>query len=123
MTTGASGSYGINGVDLQLQPTAGRWIPRESIGFTGDGHPDYVGVREFEMTWQLISADDVNQLQNFFDTLGLTGTAVVDLPKYRNATYIFESYSGCAISEPQMDAYYEQHETSITLLIYGIVTG
>ena len=122
MTAGASGTYAINGTDFNLQPTTGKWIPRDSLGFTGDGHPDYVGVREFELTWQLISAEDVNQLQTFFDNLGLTGTAVVDLPKYRNSTYIFESYSGCTISEPQMDVYFEQHETSITLLIYGIVT-
>jgi len=122
MTTGASGTYAINGTTLLLQPTTGRWLPRDSIGFTGDGHPDYVGVREFEMKWQLISVNDANQLQGFFDTLGITGTAVVDLPKYRNAEYIFDSYSGCAISEPQMDVYYEQHESNITLLIYGIIT-
>lgn len=122
MTTGASGTYAINGTELTLQPTTGRWLPRTELGFTGDGHPDYVGVREFEMNWQLISASDANQLQGFFDTLGITGTAIVDLPKYRNASYIFESYSGCTISEPQMDVYYEQHETSVTLLIYGIVT-
>lgn len=123
MTIGASGTYAINGTELLLQPTTGRWLPRDSLGFTGDGHPDYVGVREFEMSWQLISVNDSNQLQTFFNALGLTGTAVVDLPKYRSATYIFESYSGCTISEPQMDVYFEEHETSVTLLIYGIVTG
>lgn len=119
---GASGTFAINGTELLLQPTTGRWIPRDIMGFTGDGHPDYVGVREFEMTWQLISVNDAYQLQNFFDTLGITGTAVVDLPKYRSATYIFESYSGCTIGEAEMDVYFEQHETSMTLLIYGIVT-
>jgi len=119
---GASGTYAINGTELTLQPTEGRWMPRESLGFTGDGHPDYVGVREFELTWQLISANDVNQLQNFFDALGITGTAVVDIPKYRDANYKFESYSGCTLSEPQMSSYFEKHETDVTLLIYGIIT-
>ena len=116
-----SGSYAINGTALSLQPTTGRWLPRESLGFTGNGHPDYVGVREFEMNWQLLDLDSAQQLQNFFDALGLTGTAVVDLPRY-NQPWNFESYSGCTISEVQMDVYFEQHLTNVTLLIYGIVT-
>jgi len=123
MTAGASGTYAINGVDLQLQPTSGKWMPRQELGFTGDGHVAYATPREFEMSWQLISANDANQLQSFFDGIGLTGTLVVDLPKYMHSAYIFESYTGCTISEPQMDVYFEQHETSVTLLVYGIITG
>jgi len=121
MTQGISGSYAINGTNLNLQPTTGRYLPRQSLGFTGDGHPEYVGVREFEMTWQLISMEDAQQLQNFFDALGLTGTAVVDLPEYR-VPWSFKSYSGCTLSEPQQDIFFEKHETSVTMLVYGIIT-
>lgn len=121
MTIGTSGSYAINGTDLTLQPTAGRWLDRTSLGFTGDGHPEYAGVREFEMRWELISMDDTQQLQDFFDNMGVTGTVVVDLPKYKQPWQFF-SYSGAVMGEPSSSEYFEKHETNVVLVVYGIVT-
>ena len=123
MTIGTSGTFAINGTDLPILPTTSGWVQRDSLGFTGDGHPDYVGVREYRMEWQLISMTEAAQLQGFFDTLGVTGTASVDLPKYNTAPYQYYTYSGTTLSEPQMDIFFEQHEVSVSLLIYGIVTS
>jgi len=122
MSLGSSGTYAINNTDLPTPPSTGRWMPRDFLGFDGNGHPDYVGVREFEMTWELISLEDAQQLQTFFDSLGVTGTAIVDLPKYRTP-WTFTSYTGCTLSEPEMDVFFEKHEVSVTLLIHRIVTG
>jgi len=116
-------TYTINGTTLSLQPTAGRWINRDVLGFTGNGHPEYPGVRDFEMRWQLTSMADANEIQNLYDQLDVTGTAVVSLPTYKGATWSFTNYSGCTLGEPTSNEYFEQHETDVVLMIYGIVTG
>ena len=116
-----SGTYQINGVDLPLAPSSGRWVSRDVQGFSGDGHPEYAGVREFEMRWELISADDAATLQGYFDAVSVTGTAVVTIPKYRQP-WQFQSYSGCTLSEPTSDDYFQYHETNVTLLVHKIVT-
>ena len=115
--------YTINGTILNLQPTVGRWINREPIGFTGNGHPEYAGVREFEMRWQLTSMSDANEIQGLYDALDVTGTAVVSLPSHKGAVWSFSNYSGCTLSEPSSNDYFAEHETEVILMIYGIVTG
>lgn len=114
-------AYKINGTEITLQPTSGRWINRDPLGFTGDGHIDYSGVREFEMKWQLISMDEAQQLQGFFNAIGLTGTVSVDIPRYRYP-WAFYTYSGCTLGEPTGDQFFEEYETNVTMLVYGIVT-
>jgi len=116
-------TFAINGTTLNLQPTSGKWIDRPVLGFTGNGHPEYAGVREFELRWQLIDASDANEIQGLYRQLDVTGTAVVSLPAYRASSYAFTSYSGCTLGEPSGGDYFEQHETEIILMIYGIVTG
>jgi len=122
MTAGISGSYAINGTELLLQPTSGRWIDRTPLGFTGNGHPEYAGVREFEMRWQLSPMSDANQVYGLFQQLDVTGTAVMDLPKYKATPYQFYSYSGTTLSEPSSGEYFERHESEIVLIVYGIIT-
>lgn len=122
MTAGYSGSFGINGVDLALQPTEHSWTPRASLGYDGGGHPVYSAVRDFEMRWVLADPSDYNQLQLAFQAISVTGTAVVDLPQYGASAYLFYSYSGCIINEPEMRAYFNEHHTDIRLTISGIRT-
>jgi len=116
-----SGTYQINNVDLPLAPTSGKWISRDVLGFSGDAHPEYAGVREFEMRWELISTDDASQLQTYFESIGMTGTAVVTLPKYRQP-WQFQAYSGCTLGEPTSDEYFQYHETNVSLMVYKVVT-
>lgn len=122
MTAGFSGSYGINGTNFSIQPTTGRWMPKTPLGIGGDGHIIYPGVREFELTWQLSDPSAVNQLQTFFDAINNTGTAVVDLPRYNYASYQFYSYTGCVLGEPEQDVYFNEHQTSILLIVSNIRT-
>lgn len=114
-------TYKINGVILSLQPTTGRWIPREELGRDGNGHPIYPSVYSFEMTWDLIGSDDFYQLVGFFDSMNVTGSVVVDLPKYRSATGGFYSYTGCVLSEPEPQEYFvDGYINSVKLLVTNI---
>lgn len=115
-------TYKINGVELDLQPTMGRWVPRKSLGMDGAGHPVYPSTRQFEMRWDLVYPSDFNTLQGYFNTVITTGTAVVDLPEYGASSYSFKSYSGCTLSEPDAGNYYTQHQTKVRLLVANITT-
>lgn len=122
MTQGLSGSYAINGTNLTLQPTEGRWNQRDNFGIDGAGHPIYSTVRTFELSWQLISTSELNQIINFFDSVSNTGTVAVDLPKYGANTYTFYRYSGCTLNEVQVGAYFEEYIQEVTLLILQVRT-
>jgi len=113
-------TYRINGVDLALQPTTGRWIPRTLIGTTGDGHHIYPAVREFELRWGLASPAEVDQLYDYFSVLNVTGTVVVDLPQYDGNTYVFHSYSGCTLQEPDRNTYFTEHITDVVMMVTNI---
>lgn len=117
-----SGSYQIDGTELIIQPTLGRWMPRSSAGITGDGHAIYAGVREYEMRWQLNSASGYNQLMNYFEGIDPTGTAVVDLPRFAFSNYEFFSYSGCVLREPETGPYFTQNNINVILLVSNIRT-
>lgn len=114
--------YQVNGVDITLQPTTGRWVPREQVGMDGGGHPVYVGVREFELRWDLMTPAQFDQLQSFFAAVSTTGTCTMGLPKYASNIWEFFNYSGCTLSEPEMDVYFTEHLTSAMLLVRNIST-
>lgn len=120
MTIGASGSYGINGTDFTLQPTSGRWLPMSAVGITGDGHPIYPAIHEFELLWSLSPQDDLNQIQNFRDAIILTGTISIDLPAYRGASYVFQTYTGCTLYEPERGTYFSEHTIEFGLIVGNI---
>lgn len=114
--------YYINGTELLLQPTSGRWLPRTMLGVSGDGHGIYSGVREFEMRFQLGSPQDYNQVITFFNSIQPTGTAVVTLPRFGYSTYEFFDYSGCTIREPETGPYFSEYQNDLLLLITNIKT-
>ena len=122
MTQGVTGTYAINGNEIIIQPTSGKWMPKDPLGVDGSGHFVYPPYREFEMSWGLLDASGTYQLQKFFDGLGNTGTAVVDLPKYANYDYLFYSYSGCVMQEPSFGVYFTENTTDVSLLITKIRT-
>lgn len=113
-------TYKINGVELTLQPTTGRWMPKSSVGITGDGHPIYPAVREYELRWILATPSDIEQVRNYFYVTSITGTLVVDLPQLGASTYTFKAYSGCTSFEPEQNVYYSEHITDIVMMIGNI---
>jgi len=108
-------TYKINGVELVLQPTTGRWLNRRRLGVSGSGHDVYSGIREFELKFNLEAPSDQNQLQDFYDQINVTGTAVIELPQYGASSYVFYAYSGCTISEPQQGNYFVGYIESVSL--------
>lgn len=122
MSAGASGSFAINGTEFLIQPSTFRWMPRTLLGVSGDGHGVYPLVREYEMRFNLTTPAQFSQLFGWFQSVGVTGTAVVDLPQYGNANYIFYSYSGCVIREPEMNDYFVENHTEVLFSITNIRT-
>lgn len=116
--------YRINNITLLTQPTAGGWVPRESLGVDGNGHAIYPSMREFEMVWDYIDLDMSHQLQDFYDTVSNTGTVTVDLPLFNDvgATGTYQAYSGCVLREPEFGQYFEYHRGDVKLLIVRIRT-
>jgi hypothetical protein len=97
-----TGTFGINGTEFILQPSEGHWVPRNTLGIDGAGHPIYPGVREFELSWDIIDQATWNQLQNFYGSVANTGTCVANLPIYGNPQFSYQPYSGCTIGEPEV---------------------
>lgn len=112
--------YKINGVEFAIQPTRGQWLPRETLGIAGSGHPIYPAVRQFEISWQLLSVSGTYQLQEWYNSVGVTGTVVIDLPRYGGNSYTFQSYSGTVIREPSFSSFFSEHTTDVTLLVTNI---
>lgn len=113
-------TYKINGTAFLLQPTTGRWMPRAPVGITGDGHPIYPGVREFECRWQLADAESVDQLRDWFETTLLTGTASVDLPSRTTGSWSFQTYNGCILYEPEQDVFFNERTTGLVMMVGNI---
>jgi len=115
-------TYKINGTELVIQPTKGRWMDRQPVDIDGWGHPIYPPYRQFEMSWQLGTMEQADQLRDFFLAVGSTGTVVVDLPKYATDPYAFYAYTGCVLQEPSYGTFFTEHHTDIMLLVTRIRT-
>lgn len=122
MTTGYSGSHAINGTNFLLQPTDHGWEGRNELGTDGNGHPIYPAVRQYELFWGLAHPNDVKQLIDAYNTVQNTGTVAFDLPEYGASDYIFKTYSGCTMREPQLGKYFEGHIKDVRLTILLVRT-
>lgn len=120
---GLSGSYAFNGSNLTLQPTEGQWQERPQFGVDGLGHPIYGSVRNFQLSWGLISTSDLNQIIGVYNAVQNTGTCSVDLPQYGANQYIFTTYSGCTLQEPTVGTYFQEYVQDVKLLILQVKTN
>lgn len=123
MTTGFSGSFAFNNVDLTLQPTTCTPKERTNYGFDGNAHPMYSSVRQYELKWDLISTSDAAQIINIYNTVGNTGTVVSCLPDWGNANFVFRNYSGTTLEEPTVGEYFQGYISSVTLLVCNVRTN
>jgi hypothetical protein len=114
----------INGTSLPVQPSTHRWIDREQIGTDGNGRAIYTAFREYELKWDLLSPDEFNTMNTYFLSIGQTGTANVDLPKFPpTSTYQFQTYSGTILRELTYSEYFENYYKDAKLLIVRIRTS
>ncbi len=119
---GTSGTFAVNGTELQLQPSSYQWMGRVQVGTDGNNRAIYPAIREFELAWDLISHVDLAQIINV-QLACVTGTVVFDLPKWGDLVYQFYSYSGTSVREPQVGSYFVDHVTDVKLLIANIKTN
>lgn len=110
----------FNNTELTLQPTFFRWMPRITLGTSGSGHPIYPGVHEFQLSWGIMPLSDYDQIRDFYNALGVTGTVVAYLPDINQNSYTFKNYSGCTLREPEAGQYFTQHVTDVTLMVTNI---
>jgi len=115
-------AFEINGTGIPIDPTEGRWMPRDVEGIDGNGRAIYASTREFQFRWGLLSPGQVWQLQEWWQTIGSTGTITAALPRYAWPTYTFFTYTGVHIQEPVVDVYFTENYTDVTLLVTNIRT-
>jgi hypothetical protein len=120
MTQGVTGSFSFDGTELLQSPETFQWVSKELVGISGNAHPVYPAVRQFEMKWGFMEMDAFAQLQGFYDGIQSTGTVVVDLPKYASSPYSFQSYSGCTLKEPTAGNFFEYWVSDVTLTVLRI---
>lgn len=96
-----TGTFGLNGTEFLIQPSEGRWIPRNTLAIDGAGHPIFPAVREFELDWDIIDQATWKQLQGFYNSVQNTGTCVANLPGFGVGQFVFQPYSGCTLGEPE----------------------
>lgn len=123
MAPGYSGSYAVNGTNLLLSPTEAGWGNRRELGLDGNGHPIYPAVRQFEMSWGLAHPNDVKQILDAYAIVSNTGTAAFDLPQWGASDYLFTTYSGCTMREPQVGNYFEGYFKDVKLSILLVRTN
>lgn len=115
-------AYGYNGIDFNLQPTFGRWMPRIVLGTTGAGHSIYPGVREHQIFWKLMPISDYDEIRDLYKTVSVTGTVVMSLPDIDANSYTWKNYSGCTLREPEAGQYFVEHVTDVTMMVINIQT-
>lgn len=123
MATGLSGTYAVNGIDLLLKPTSGKWVERTQYGMDGGAHPVYAQNRSFELTWQLISPSDAQQIINFYNLVSNTGTVTACLPQWGAADFRFVNYSGTTLEEPRVGEYFMGFIQEVSLLVVNVNTN
>jgi hypothetical protein len=116
-------TFKINSVPFVVQPSSHHWVSRPSLGFDGGGHPMYVAVRSYEMSWDFMNISGAMQIQNFYNLCSVSGTVIVDLPAFQAGSYVFKSYTGCVLQEPTFDTYFNEFEQTLKLVVNNIRTG
>lgn len=118
--TGLSGTYAVNATDIC--PENGRWMPKPALGIDGNGHSIYPAIKDFEMSWGLVSLSEFNVIYQAYLSVSNTGTIAVDLPEWGASDFRFRRYSGAILHEPSTGEYFEGYVTDVRLLVTNIRT-
>ena len=115
-------AFKFNGTLLSHQPTTHKWVDRESQGVDGNGRTIYQALRDYELQWDYLNSTEFAEVYAFYSAIGQTGSVVASLPRYANATYSFFDYSGCILTEPRFNGFYEEHYEDVSILVLRIRT-
>ena len=114
-------TYKVDGVPFIIQPTTGRWVPRQPLGIDGENRAIYPPVYDFELDWVAVTPGAFKQIYDFWRERATTGTNSVSLPGKGENEYTFVDYSDCVLDEPQQGEYFEKHLLKIKLVVRNIV--
>lgn len=121
MTT-VQNAFKVNGVLLAIQPSDHGWTERRDYGRDGAGHAILPATREYKLEWGSMTPAEFYELVNNYNSFGITGTVVVQLPQWGNSTYQFIEYSGTVVNEPTYSGFFENQYQGVRLLITSIRT-
>jgi hypothetical protein len=113
------GDYKINGISI-ADPTSGTWVPNRPLDYSGEGRPVYPPLRDFKIQWNLMAIADLDVIRDEWQKDQATGTVTVDLPDIKQNSYLFRTFSGCHLEEPQASQYFEQYATEVILVVTAI---
>ena len=119
---GTSGTYAINGTAFLLPPTKSNWEVRDTLGRDGNNRPIYPAFRDYNFSWDIMSTTEINQIINA-QLSSVTGTLVMDLPKWGDTTYQFFSYSGTIANEPSVGEYFTTYVMNVSWKISNVRTN
>jgi hypothetical protein len=114
-------TFAFNGTVLDAQPTTHGWVHKEPIGIDGNGIAIYPNFGSYEMRWDFLSTDQFDQIYDYFNNQGTTGSVVAALPKWHTSPYQFYSYSGSVLREPEYKDWFQNYYTDTKLLIVRIL--
>lgn len=110
----------FNGTGLMINPTTAQWVDQDSMGISGDGHAIYPALREFRLSFNLVSQGEWYELYDYFRRVSVTGTMTVALPDFSNNNFVYRNYSGATLRYPTMSQYFNEewsNEVSISVFI------
>lgn len=121
MTDVVFNTFGFNGTTLSAQPTSHKWIMSDQIGEDGSGRGIYAAYNQYELKWDFLTPAEFNEIYNFFQAIGQTGTVVASLPKFNDTTYVFYGYSGCVLRKPDVGEWFQNYVSDVRMLIVRIL--
>lgn len=110
----------FNGTGLMINPTTAQWLDPDQIGVSGDGHAIYPALKEFRLSFNLVSQGEWFELYSYFKRVSFTGTLVCSLPDFESNTFAYRNFSGCILRYPSMNQYFNEewlNEVSVSVFV------
>lgn len=113
------GDYKLNSIEI-ADPTSGEWAVPRSLGYTGSGRVVYPPLREFRLQWNLMSIADLDEIRDEWRKDQVTGSVTADLPDLAASSYVFRTFSGCHLQEPEIGEYFQEYVMDVVLVVTAI---
>jgi hypothetical protein len=115
-------TYKLN--EGEICPSDFQWLPRETIGVSGEGRPIYPATRSVELRWEFSSFGEWAAAQVAFNANSFTGMSSITIPNFPTATgsvYAFKTYTGVFIHEPELGSpFFAGFPSDMVILVSNI---
>ena len=115
--------YQINGVSIPC-PTNMQWQVPPTKGIRGDGMKLYDPYYSIQLQWNYLNAADFTTLVRVWKGLYNSGTSVIRVPEYGVTPYVFKTFSGVFVDQPEPQSPLEfEYYSSISMTIRKVNIG